>query len=161
VTRAGPALPVQCVLEGAQPFRTRTGLCRHSNRSLSGTGNSAGKEFGEARDWGANFGDNGRFRATETAPSRVSDGKAAESQRLFRRRQENGIAQDCVVADALHRDQSPNPNSLITGKLTGNFLILGAFVRFSFLIGEQIQLVTIKFPTRRNREFSGRNREFF
>ena len=27
----------------------------------------------------------------------VSDGKAAESQRLFRRRQETGIAQDCVV----------------------------------------------------------------
>jgi hypothetical protein len=91
------ALSVQCVLEGAPSFRTRTGLCRHSNRSLSGTGNSAGKEFGEARDWGANFGDNGRFRAAETALSRVSAGKAAESQRLFRRRQETEVAQECVV----------------------------------------------------------------
>jgi hypothetical protein len=28
-------------------------LCRHSNRSLFASGNSAGKRFGEARDWGA------------------------------------------------------------------------------------------------------------
>jgi hypothetical protein len=32
-----------------------------------------------------------------TARRPVSSGKAAESQRLFRRRQETGIAQDCVV----------------------------------------------------------------
>jgi hypothetical protein len=31
---------------------------------------------------------------TETALARVSHGKAAESQRLFRQRQETGIAQD-------------------------------------------------------------------
>jgi hypothetical protein len=51
----------------------------------------------EARDWAGFFGDTCRFRAVETAPSRVSGGKAAESQRLFRRRQETGIVQDCVV----------------------------------------------------------------
>jgi hypothetical protein len=57
----------------------------------------AGKRFGEARDRGGIFGDTRRFRATETALFRVSGGKATESQRLFRRRQETGIAQDCVV----------------------------------------------------------------
>jgi hypothetical protein len=80
------------VLEGAQAFRTQTGLCRHSNQSLFAGGNSAGKEFGEARDWAGFFGDTRRFRGTETAPSRVPGGKAAESQILFRRRQETGIA---------------------------------------------------------------------
>jgi hypothetical protein len=50
------------VLEGAQAFRTQTGLCRHSNQSLFAGGNSAGKEFGEARDWAGFFGDTRRFR---------------------------------------------------------------------------------------------------
>jgi hypothetical protein len=81
----------------AQAFKTRTGLCRHSNPSLFASGNSAGKEFGEARDGVATFGGDRRFRAAETALSGVSGGKAAESQRLFRRRQETGIAWDCVV----------------------------------------------------------------
>jgi hypothetical protein len=35
--------------------------------------------FGEARDWADIFGDIGQFRAIETALSRISDGKAAES----------------------------------------------------------------------------------
>jgi hypothetical protein len=35
--------------------------------------------------------------AAEAALSRISDGKAAECQRLFPRRRETGIAQDCVV----------------------------------------------------------------
>jgi hypothetical protein len=39
----------------------------------------------------------GRFRAIETALSRVSGGKATESQRLFRTRQETGFAQEGVV----------------------------------------------------------------
>jgi hypothetical protein len=62
---------VRSVLEGAQGFRTQTGLRRHSNQPLLAGGNSAGKEFGEARDWAAVFGDSGRFWGTETAPSRV------------------------------------------------------------------------------------------
>jgi hypothetical protein len=60
------------VLEGALAIRTRTGLCRHSKRSLFASENSAGKRFGEARDRGGFFGDTGRFRAIETALSRVS-----------------------------------------------------------------------------------------
>jgi hypothetical protein len=83
----------------AQAFRTRIGLCRHSNRSLFAGANSAGKKFGEARDWAAFFGDASRFLATETVLSRVSGSKAAERQRLFRRRQEAGIAEDRVVAE--------------------------------------------------------------
>jgi hypothetical protein len=65
-----------------------------TNVGSSATGNSAGKRSDEARDWAGVFGDIGRFRATETVLSPVSDGKAAESQRLFARRQEPGIAQD-------------------------------------------------------------------
>jgi hypothetical protein len=52
---------------------------------------------GHQRDWVGVFGHTRRFRAAETALSRVSGGKAAESQRLFRRRRETGVAQDCVV----------------------------------------------------------------
>jgi hypothetical protein len=63
--------------------------------------------FGEARDRGGIFGDIGRFRATETALAGASGGKATESQRLFRTRQETVFARDCVVADALHRNRSP------------------------------------------------------
>jgi hypothetical protein len=89
------------MLKRAQPFRTQTGLCRHSNRSLFAGANSAGKRFGDARDWAGFFGDTTGFRAAETAVSRVPSGKAAESQRLFRRRQEIGVAQECVVAEAV------------------------------------------------------------
>jgi hypothetical protein len=80
----------------AEAFRIRTGLCRCSNRSLFAGANSAGKRIGEARDWAGFFGDTCQFQAVETARSRVSGGKAAESQRLFRPRQETGIAQEIV-----------------------------------------------------------------
>jgi hypothetical protein len=63
--------------------RTRTGLCRHSNRSLFASRISAGKGFREGRDSVGIFGDIGQFWVTETAPSRVSGGKATESYRLF------------------------------------------------------------------------------
>jgi hypothetical protein len=76
---------------------TRTGLWRESNQSLSSPRIPAGKKFGEGRDCAGDFGHASRFRPTETALSRASGGKAAESQRLFRPRWETGIAQDCVV----------------------------------------------------------------
>jgi hypothetical protein len=111
-----PSIPLECF--GVFPFRrqggdkarahirrrpntgqskARTSLCRHSNPSLSASANSAGKRFGEARDQAGIFGDAGRSWAAETALSRVSGGKAAESQRLFRSRQEGDVSQDCVV----------------------------------------------------------------
>jgi hypothetical protein len=68
----------------------RTGLCPRA-------GIPAGKGFGEARDRGGTFGDTRRFQVAETTLSRVSGGKAAESQRIFRSRQETAIARDCVV----------------------------------------------------------------
>jgi hypothetical protein len=58
--------------------RLRTGLRRHSNASLFGRGNFAGKKFRDARDRGRVFCDTGRFRTIETALSRVSGGKAKE-----------------------------------------------------------------------------------
>jgi hypothetical protein len=65
-------------LEGAQAFRARTGLYRHSNQSLFASENSAGKKFIEARHRGGIFGATRRFRAPETALSRVTGGKATE-----------------------------------------------------------------------------------
>jgi hypothetical protein len=62
-----------------EPCPPKLAACRHSNRSLLATGNSAGKEFAEARDCGGIFGDTSRFRTTETALSRVCACKAAES----------------------------------------------------------------------------------
>ena len=61
------------------------------------TGNSVGKGFGEARDLGGIFADASRFRTAETALSRVSGAKAAESYRLFRQPHESGFARDWVV----------------------------------------------------------------
>jgi hypothetical protein len=64
------------------------------------------------------FGDAGRFQVTETA---VRRGKATESQRLFARRQETGIAQEWVVAEAVLIGPVSDEFSLLTGKRTGNF----------------------------------------
>jgi hypothetical protein len=98
--------------------QARTGLCRHSNRSLCTGENSARKKLGEARDLAGISGDKSRFGAAETALSRVSGGKASESQSLFRTRQETGIAQDCVVGPAVLIGRS----SVAICLLTGNFL---------------------------------------
>jgi len=57
--------------------------------------NSLGKRFCEARDRGRILGDTGRFRATETALSRVSGGKAAEVKDILHQGQETVLAQDC------------------------------------------------------------------
>jgi hypothetical protein len=74
-----PAIDLRTI---ARAFGTQTGLCRYSNRSVFAGANSAGKKFREAGDRGGIFGGTDRFRAT-------------------RRRQESGIAQSCVVAEAV------------------------------------------------------------
>jgi hypothetical protein len=51
-------------------------------------------------------------------------------------------------------NQSPQANSLLTGKITGNFAESGHPLRFSCLINARIQWVTAEFPAQRNREFS-------
>jgi hypothetical protein len=50
-------------------------------------------------------------------------------------------------------NQSPHPNSLLTGNLTGNFADSGLLQHFSCLAGQQIQRLAAKFPTHQNREF--------
>ena len=68
---------------------------------------------------------------------------------------------DCVADDAVRCQPVSNPNSLLTGKLTGNFVSFGLLSRFWCPDGERIQWLADKFPTQRNREFFCRNREFF
>ena len=60
---------------------------------------------------------------------------------------------DCVADDAVHYEPVSAPNSLLTGKLTGNFANSGPQQRFPHLINELIQSLAAKFPTQRNREF--------
>ena len=65
-----------------------------------------------------------------------------------------------MVADAVLVEPVSNENSLLTGKLTGNFVKsahLGAILK---LTREQIQRLAAKFPTQQNRELFRRNREF-
>src|SRR5712671_5901794 len=60
---------------------------------------------------------------------------------------------DCVADDAVSGELVSAPNSLLTGKLTGNFANSGPQQRFPHLINELIQSLAAKFPTQRNREF--------
>jgi hypothetical protein len=55
---------------------------------------------------------------------------------------------------------SQHPNSLLTGKLTGNFVEFLRAARFESPTREQIQSLAAKFPTQQNRELLRRNREF-
>ena len=60
---------------------------------------------------------------------------------------------DCLADDAVSCELVSAPNSLLTGKLTGNFANSGPQQRFPHLINELIQRLAAKFPTQRNREF--------
>jgi hypothetical protein len=61
---------------------------------------------------------------------------------------------DCVADDAVSCEPvSRIPNSLLTGKLTGNFAESAIHGNFRGLINARIQELTAKFPTQRNREF--------
>ena len=55
---------------------------------------------------------------------------------------------------------SPPPNSLLTGKRTGNFSILDCFPARAPPLVQLFRKVRANFPSYRNREFMGRNREF-
>jgi hypothetical protein len=50
-------------------------------------------------------------------------------------------------------NRSPHPNSLLTGKLTGNFADSRLLQHFSCVASQQIQRLAAKFPTHLNREF--------
>src|SRR6478752_3843061 len=70
-------------------------------------------------------------------------------------------SRDCVVADAVAVEPVSILNSLLTGKLTGNFVKIASLMRFCTLTREQIQRLPAKFPTHQNRELFWRNREFW
>src|SRR5215216_7134625 len=66
-----------------------------------------------------------------------------------------------LAEDAVHCEPVSAANSLITGKLTGNFAFSGPILRFERPIEQQLQCLAAKFPTQRNRELFSRNRELF
>jgi hypothetical protein len=56
------------------------------------------------------------------------------------------------VADAVQVEPVSASDSLLTGKLTGNYVEFARLVQFSTLTREQIQRLAAKFPTQQNRE---------
>jgi len=64
-----------------------------------------------------------------------------------------------VVAEAVAVEPVSTPNSLQTGKRTGNFVKSAHLVRFRRLTTEQIQRLSGEFPTQQNRELFQRNRD--
>src|SRR6266436_4187785 len=58
-----------------------------------------------------------------------------------------------LADDAVSIGLVSTANSLLTGKLTGNFVDSGPLPRFLRPVGERIQWLAEKFPTQRNREF--------
>ena len=59
---------------------------------------------------------------------------------------------DWLADDAVGFEPVSQPNSLQTGKLTGNFGVLPPLPRFLRPVIEQIQMLPAKFPTQWNRE---------
>ena len=108
MTASGPRLPTLSLPAMAAFWRRYL--------SLFATEISAGKRFGEAEDRAG-------ILATPANPRRQrphypASRKAAESQRLFRSRQEGDVSQDCVVAVAVPF----GPVSAWHFLVTGNFL---------------------------------------
>jgi hypothetical protein len=67
---------------------------------------------------------------------------------------------NCLVVDAGRIEPVSTSNSLLTGKITGNFVETGLPSRFSRPIGSGMQWLTTKFPTQLSRELFVVNREF-
>src|SRR6266478_2871299 len=78
---------------------------------------------------------------------------------VLRRSHVSGWRPDCVADDAVNCEPVSAPNSLLTGKITGNFAESGYPPRFSCLINARIQWLTAEFPAQRIREFFSKNRE--
>jgi hypothetical protein len=95
---------------------------RSGYRSLFATPIPAGKGSGGPRDRAGIFGDDHLFFPTETGRFGVARAKGPENQRLFHCRRKTVFAQDCVVADAVQSDRSPEQNSRTSGK-NGKFAL--------------------------------------
>jgi hypothetical protein len=66
---------------------------------------------------------------------------------------------DFVVVDAVPRNQSPGANSLVTGKITGNFSFLGHCGENLRQKDTRFQSVRSEFPKNQNRELVRQSRE--
>ena len=65
-----------------------------------------------------------------------------------------------MVADAVQVEPVSNENSLLTGKLTGNFVKFRSALKILTAETRAIQRPPAKFPAQQNRELFRRNREF-
>jgi hypothetical protein len=68
---------------------------------------------------------------------------------------------DYLADDAVMIGPVSTSNSLLTGKITGNFVDFGLHLRLWRPVGEQIQALAAEFPTQGNREFFRWNRECY
>jgi hypothetical protein len=80
-----------------------------------------------------------KMALTETKNRRMNTAKPLNFNVKIREIKYRPNLGECVVVDAVGCELVSTPNSLITGNLTGNFLIFGHFPRFSLLISKQIQ----------------------
>jgi hypothetical protein len=119
--------------------RKRTGLSQQANPSLSAGIKSTGKGFARARDRAAFWRRNPSSPAAETGKASPDPAKVAEHRGLLKRPQEIRYAPDCVVVEAVLREPLSAANSLLAGKLTGNFADCRPFGRFGRLFSWQLQ----------------------
>jgi hypothetical protein len=79
---------------------------------------------------------------------------------LFIQAGDQALRPDWLAEEAVRCEPVSRANSLLTGKLTGNFEKFGPSAPIPHSIDQQIQRLAAKFPTQRNREFSSRIRDF-
>jgi hypothetical protein len=72
----------------------------------------------------------------------------------------HAVCKDWMVVCAVRFERVSGGNSLLTGKLTGNFAILGPQKPISLHETTVLQRLFTKFPTQINRENILKNREF-
>jgi hypothetical protein len=69
------------------------------------------------------------------------------------------VCADFVVVEAVLPNRSLATNTLLTGKITGNFSIFGRFGQFWLRKRASYHDLTSKFPTKQNSELIRENRE--
>src|SRR5262245_803648 len=102
----------------------------------------------------------GLSRRPETGARKSSVEKAALTPALLTKSLGSEIGETAWWRTQSKSNPSPLPNSLLTGKLTGNYVEFARLMRFRSPTREQIQRLATKFPTQQNSEFLRRNREF-
>jgi hypothetical protein len=87
-------------------------------------------------------------------------GKIPAETASFRSTTVSAVREDWMVVCAVRYEPVSTCNSLLTGKLTGNFAILGPQKPISLHETTVLQRLFTKFPTQINRENILKNREF-